>query len=361
MMSKLGNEYREHDALLSEAREKIKLLELTFPLNEQEEKRVFFQDSRYEPQFTYKKVEYDFGGLATRLAALDFEADDLGTLYDDLRKTLLDKIEITRNRGNREIVVPLSKGLFGEVDQALYAYAREILSRPIEDGERTLDISPTEAKTIFEKYLKQLQLDDWRVELSPRFITSVIVSRRTIALSRHRFFSSHEIERLVIHEIGVHVIRAANGFRQPYGIFSIGTPWYESTEEGTAVYIENQAGMIDESVMRNYAGRVVAVKTVFDGWAFKDTFDEMKEAGFSDNEAWQLSVRTHRAGGLAKDHIYLKGFFELKTRFKDDRSDLPYLFTGKIGIGHLELVKRLISGGVLREPKYVHDFLGKFL
>lgn len=355
-----NSDHRNHDSILVKAHSMIRLLELTFPENEKEQKRAFLGGGQYEPRFIYKPLDSDFAGLAEELSSLEFQDDDLSFLYAGVRDNLLLQTEIIRNRGHREIVEPISRELFGPVDSKLFSYAEELLAGSSAEEKTEKTISSKEARSIFEESLLQMGLDDWHVELSPRFIISVIVPRKTIAISQNRFFSPEEIDRLLVHEIGVHVVRAANGGNQPYRIFTVGLPHYGATEEGTAVFVEELMNVIDKEAMRLYAARVLAVKTLFDGLSFKDTFEAMKSVGYDDNAAWQIALRTHRAGGLAKDHIYLKGYLELKERFKQSMDDFRYLFLGKVNVQFLDLLKRLRDNGTLNGPKYVPEYLEKY-
>ncbi len=353
-------EYTTHDTIFLEANDKIRLLTQMFPINEIEEKKTFFQDPQYVPLFKYNEIPAGLTALATRLSALECGNDELGALYAGVRDSFLAKIVILQNRGNSEIVIHHAKCLFGEVDDVLLTSAIEILSRPFVNSSTSVQtISSAQLKEIFEQELKAMKLNDWTVELSPRFIISVIVPQKAISVTQDRFFSPEEARRLVVHEIGAHVIRAVNGAMQPYKIFSIGTPQYSATEEGVAVFSEYLTGMLDDNAMRNYAGQVVGVRAAREGMSFRETYFHLKETGIEDERAWRITVRAHRGGGLARDHIYLKGYLELKELFKHDRSDLPYLFAGKVNARDVGLVKRLIKDGVLRDLDYVPSFLSQ--
>ncbi len=350
--------YTKHDTIFLEANGKIRLLTQMFPINEIEEKKTFFKDPQYVPRFKYNDIPSGLTALASRLSELECGNDELGMLYAGVRDSFLAKIAILQNRGNSEIVLHHAKSLFGEVDDVLLASALEILARPFVDGAAAeRNISSVQLKEIFEQELKAMKLDDWSVELSPRFLISVIIPQKALSVTQDRFFSAKEARRLVVHEIGAHVIRAVNGAMQPYKIFSIGTPQYSATEEGVAVFSEYLTDLLDENAMRNYAGQVVGVRAAREGMSFRETYFHLKETGIEDARAWRIAVRAHRGGGLARDHIYLKGYLELKELFKNDRSDLPYLFAGKVNASDVGLVKRLIKDGELRDLDYVPSFL----
>lgn len=352
-------DYRHHDSVLVRAHSLIKLLEMTFPVNEDEQKEAFLKDGRPEPRFVYTPPGFDATSLTEELASLEFPDDDLGALYRGVRDDLLLQTRIIHNLGNREIVQPASLKLFGEITPVLLAAAEERINSGLYDDGHEMDkpICSAEAILLFERSLMNMGLDDWHIEPTERFIISVISSRKAVTVSRDRMFSQEEITRLLVHEIGVHVIRAANGGCQPYRIFTVGFPHYGATEEGTAVYTEELVGVIDNEAQFRYAARVVAAKTLYDGLSFTDTFEAMKSIGYDDEGAWQIALRTHRGGGMAKDHIYLQGYLQIKERFKQSMDDFKYLFTGKVNLASLEFIKRLIEQGTLNEPRRIPEYL----
>ncbi|GAG24501.1 unnamed protein product, partial [marine sediment metagenome] len=161
---------------------------------------------------------------------------------------------------------------------------------------------------------------------------------------------------LAIHEVGVHVLRAANGYRQPLKIFAIGLPTYLSTEEGLSMYFEEITGNTNNEMLRNYAARVVAVDSLLRDLTFRKTFEKLKSYNFSDEQAWNLTLRAFRGGGYIRDHVYLEGYIQVKD-FAQKKGDFKALYVGKIGIKDLTLVKDLLKKGILREAKYIPKFI----
>ncbi len=139
-------------------------------------------------------------------------------------------------------------------------------------------------------------------------------------------------------------------------MFALGLPGYLSTEEGLAAYFEELTGNTDEEKMRDYAGRVIAVNSVCKNLSFREAYEKLRGYGFTEGKAWRLAIRAHRGGGYIKDHVYLKGYFQVK-KFAEKNGDLKSLYVGKIGIQHLPLVKNLLKEGILKKPKYLPVFL----
>ena len=171
-----------------------------------------------------------------------------------------------------------------------------------------------------------------------------------------KFFKAIDPERLKVHEVGVHALRAANGYEQPLKIFALGLPGYLPTEEGLSSYFEEFTGNTSEETMRDYAARVIAVDSVCQGLNFRQTFDRLKSYELTNDQAWNLAIRAHRAGGYIKDHVYLDGHRKVKEFVASD-GDFNTLYVGKVGIEDLPLVRRLVKEGTLREAKYKPQFV----
>jgi hypothetical protein len=60
--------------------------------------------------------------------------------------------------------------------------------------------------------------------------------------------------------------------------------------------------------LRLVAARVVGCAAMLDGAEFPETFRTLRrEHGLSEAQAFDVTLRVHRSGGLAKDAIYLRG------------------------------------------------------
>ena len=242
---------------------------------------------------------------------------------------------------------------------------REMLSEPdfkrFEDylrsrNRRYLDIFMEEVERSGSKELKDAVYKYWIVGKGRKRLTTVYPAEKNITVCGRRKFAEGDDERLAVHEIGVHALRAANGYNQPFSIFGTGLDGYERTEEGLALFAEHETGNTSEEVLRDYAGRVLAVNSVLEGMSFRKTFEMLRDYGFSKDQAWDLSVRAHRGGGFIKDHIYLAGYLDVK-QYRESGGDMGMLYVGKIGLHHIPLVKYLLDADMLRRPEKVPDFI----
>ena len=342
------------DALMNIAKY-VKPLYYIEPINEEEQKSEFLSGKVKNPVFLYRDLEYDPDEFEKRLNSIEIPDDELGVIFEKRKKEILLENRIIKNRGDEDFVKEATIILYGFPNEQLVAYADDLLKRiPPEETEKTV---PSERiKTVFEEALYEHGLIDWRVEFSDKRLTTVYPAEKKITVCRNRKFAKIDPERLKVHEIEVHVLRAANGYEQPLRIFAFGLPGYVSTEEGLASFFEELTGNTSKETMRDYAARVIAVDSVYKGLDFRQTFERLRSYGLSDDQAWNLTVRAHRAGGYIKDHIYLDGYRKVK-KFAETIGDFKTLYVGKIGIEDLPLIKKYLDKGILKEAIYKPKFI----
>ncbi|MDA2917796.1 flavohemoglobin expression-modulating QEGLA motif protein, partial [Nitrospinae bacterium AH_259_B05_G02_I21] len=76
-------------------------------------------------------------------------------------------------------------------------------------------------------------------------------------------------------------------------LFALGTAGYLVTEEGLAVFQEAQQGVLEVNRLRVYAGQLLAVNTALVG-GFEAVFESLLARGFSDEEAFHITLRVKR-------------------------------------------------------------------
>lgn len=348
--------FKRIDEVLLETSKLVKL-DYIWPANEEGEKEKFLKGAVRNPKFLYRNLEYSPKEVEERLAELETPSGVLGKIYrEKIRRELLSN-KVVAERGKRAVVRETSIKLHRVPTKTLIAYAENLLIE-IPNIRYKKSVSSKRLRKAMEEALVEQGLDDWRVEATERKLASVYPAEKKIKINKKGKFTENALNRLVVHEIGVHVLRAANGYRQPFKIFALGLPGYLSTEEGLTSYFEEVSGNSDEEKMRDYAGRVIAVESVCKNLSFKQTFERLKEYGFRDGQAWRLAIRAHRGGGYIKDHVYLKGYLKIKQFAKRD-GDIKTLYVGKIGIKHLPLIRKLLKEKVLKKPKYLPKFLNR--
>ncbi len=323
--------------------------------NEKEQKEEFLAGKTQNPKFQYKDLEYDPNEIRNMLNSIEIPDDALGQMFQQKRRNTLLENRIIENLGNEDIVREASSTIYGIPNEQLVGYADSLL-RQTPNIEFEKNVPSDMIKKALEEALANNDITDWQVEFSDKKLTTAYPEEKRITVCKDRGFPDIDLTRAGIHEVDVHALRATNGYEQPLKIFAIGLPGYLPTEEGLTSYFEEVIGNTNKEVMRNYAGRVIAVDSVCKGLDFSETFDRLKNYELTDDQAWDLSVRAHRAGGYIKDHVYLEGLVKVRD-FAETDGDFRTLYVGKVGIDNLPLVRELLKEGTLKEAKYVPKFV----
>lgn len=343
------------DRALSEISKATHLVSFLTPTNLQEEEREFFASNNYEPQFTYMRFSRA-NVLRTRLEAINIsDQTPLGRLFCNIKEGLLREIKALEELGTEKFT---DTQLYGTPSRQLVHKAYEILKKIPQEPIPTKPYTATYMKAAIEKALLQYGFTGWRISIRPSVAkVAVSPSKRTIVISEKARFSENGIKCMLAHEVGVHVLRSMNGYKQPYEIFSTDAiPGYLKTEEGLAALHEKKAGCLTNNRIRKYAGRVIAASLALKG-GFRDVFNELCKF-FPPKEAFAMTVRVKRglkdtssAGGFIKDHVYLEGKFALEEFIAKGGNTTP-LYAGKIGLEQISLVEN----GIILQPACLPKF-----
>ena len=157
-------------------------------------------------------------------------------------------------------------------------------------------------------------------------------------------------DALLQHEVGTHIVTYFNGRAGPFKQLYCGLAGYEELQEGLAVLSEYLAGGLSHARLRLLAARVVAASCLVEGASFIEAFRVLNQTfGFAKNNAFKITARIYRGGGLTKDAVYLRGLIELLQHLSTG-GELEPLFVGKISIDHIPIIKELQYREILHEP-----------
>ena len=124
--------------------------------------------------------------------------------------------------------------------------------------------------------------------------------------------------------------------------------------------MEEKSGVLTRKRKRIIAARVLAIYLMdAEELNFNEVFEILtKTHKFSPNTAYDICIRTFRAGGYTKDHIYFRGYELVKKFFQESNiEEQKLLFTGKIGIEWIPFMKTLQENNEIIAPKYLPDCL----
>ncbi|GHJ45608.1 hypothetical protein Cs7R123_29500 [Catellatospora sp. TT07R-123] len=250
--------------------------------------------------------------------------------------------------------------VFGAPTPTAVAEARRYLAEhPADEHPPAADWTADRAADAMRTVLAEAGLAQWSVEQSEHLAErmSVVAAESTVRVKRGAVFTAAEVRRLIVHEIGTHVLRAANGRHQALRILGHGLSDSAPAEEGLAVWHEHRAGVADVDAMRRNALRVLACQAALGG-DFRTVFAQLVPHT-SPDEAFSLTLRVKRGpadtaapGGYLKEHVYFMEFLTVGAHLAAHPGHHDLLMAGRWSLSGLDALLRWQDGGLLAEPAY---------
>ncbi len=344
------------DKALYRLAKNIDTLHYVNPTNIQSEKKQCLARRDHVPAFRYRQLRidpYEFREKLYQLPVSQIQDPSIRGLYRSVVDSYATKIELLVNVGTPQFLYN-SLRYYGEPNPCDIANANFILhAKEWEDGQGAAKrMGAEEAKTLFEEAVQEQGLK-CRVVLSTQLVARAMVDNSGLVLmvNRNASFTQQEVDALIHHELGIHMVTTLNAMTQPLQVFRLGHPGNAYTQEGLAILSEYRSGNLTLHRLRELALRVLAVDMMIKGKSFNTVFHFLKEEhGSSADDAFNLTVRAFRGGGFTKDFLYLRGFRDLVTLSAN--RDIEALFVGKTGLQSLDTLEALITRGILVPPQY---------
>ena len=176
--------------------------------------------------------------------------------------------------------------------------------------------------------------------------------RRTLLVNERFKVGNTELEALIHHELGVHMVTTMNAVDQPLRVFRLGLPGNTHTQEGLAILCEYLSGNMMVKRLQSLAIRVMAVKEMLNGKPFGHTCRYLEDdCGMNRDQAFTLATRVYRGGGFTKDYVYLSGLRDLLQVYKE--TDISSLYVGKGAMSCMSVVSDLLERGVIDKPRRI--------
>jgi len=333
------------------------------PTNALLERRYFLSRNAYEPAFRYKQLKIDpylFRDKLYRLPVSKIRDPLLREMYRIVIDGYAKKIDLITSVGNPQFLYN-SLRQYGKPTPNDIANAHFILHAATIHKEEIepKDVTPEAAKLAFEKVIKEYDID-FKVNISKRIVAKAMVdnSRKVVHLNEEIRLTQTELQSLIHHEFGVHVLTTMNALEQPLKVLRLGLPGNTYTQEGLAILSEFMSGNLTLQRLRTLAMRVLAVNMMSEGRQFRTVFNYLKEVHqCTPEESFNITTRVFRGGGFTKDHLYLCGFRDMLQLHQ--KCDIKLLFIGKTSSSFLETIEQLVKRGSLKPPKYLPPFFTK--
>lgn len=234
-------------------------------------------------------------------------------------------------------------------------------------------VPPTVTDIPVEEFAERLQKEidaffvDDKVDviIDPNLPSKAIAGSSRVRLRGGALYSELDLQQLLEHEAHIHAATMHNGKRQPnLKLLSLGAPRTTRAQEGIAVMAELMTLSLDIVRLRRIALRIKAIAMALDGADFIEVFSSFLEAGQSEEESYQSTVRCFRGGDVrgktvfTKDTVYLKGLLEvyafLAVAIHENRPELANaLFAGRMSLGDIVELAPYFETGFLVGPHYM--------
>lgn len=208
--------------------------------------------------------------LQEKLAAIDKKnlSESAKTIQDELLDLIPD--EYANQSEKVERFKPSPETIQWIKDAVESLYGSMLTHIPEKD---TFDVH--ELRDIFESILRTEFEDaaaDWRVDIEQAKSINIKAAEKRIVIPEDRGELSYDLVRkLVVHELGVHVLRAINGGQTDVGPLRTGLNEYYDSEEGLGKVMEQAlSGEFVEAGVDHY---ITAGAAYFDHKNFRETFE----------------------------------------------------------------------------------------
>lgn len=328
------------------------------PINFLQEKRRFFaRGYQYTPEFRYRQLRLDPYALREQLYRLPVSSISDPSLRELYRKVVdahAMKVELLATIGSEQFIYN-SLRYYGEPSAKDLANAQFLLHAPIPGEERNEPekINARDAIKAFKRAADDFALN-CQVQASKRLVAKAMVDnqKRTLLVNESFKVGNTELEALIHHELGVHMVTTMNAVDQPLKIFRLGLPDNTHTQEGLAILCEYLSGNMMVKRLHSLAIRVMAVKAMLNGKSFGHTCRYLEDdCGLNHDEAFTLATRVYRGGGFTKDYVYLSGLRDLLQVYKE--ADISSLYVGKGAMSCMPVVNDLLDRGVIDKPRRI--------
>ena len=342
---------KEIDRIISKVRKELNYQRYLTPLNYKYENEKFLDyyhsGKEYNPIYSYYKFALSKESLKVLMNIKDKTIDPKETpkerIVGQSLKALHDEIHMYESIGESDFY-EYSKKVYGEPSYNYSKYAEQILKNCFWDTENDAGFDAKQLMAILKHRIDEYGFD-WRVILSDTMAAKVSVEpdEKVLYINAFQKFSLNDCVRLRVHEIDTHILRAENGFRRGYEIFSTGTPMSLIHEEGLAIYNENRNNVLDIYAMKLYAARFLCCVNI--SLSFFELFKTLIQYGCSEALALYIVSRIKRGlrdtslpGGFIKDYVYFQGFYEIKNAIQKNRDCFYKLYYGSISLNDLTIL-----------------------
>lgn len=328
------------------------------PTNLKAEKKKFFENDNYEPQFTYRIVKNKNADILKKLASVKEITDvdpRISDFYLKLIESKKDSSDLMHAVGNNELITDISLKKYSKPSPKLFRNAARVLRGKV-DAYNLVEMKKVkpenmlqynEIAEVFNKVFHNLGLDDWSVQKSMNIAKNgakVGIKTKQILLDPNIERSKFKLKKTIVHEVGTHVLRSVNGSKSGFEALSkANLPSYLDVEEGLATWNESDMNLLTLRWLKEKAALVWAIY-IGEEFTFRELYNSVLGV-LPKYSAFNVVYRVKRGLGdtsypgiYAKDVVYFRGFRKVSRKLEKDPSLYEKLYAGKIDFDQTEWV-----------------------
>lgn len=344
---------RPRDALFNTAERELALLARCRPRNAEAEQARLLEawrgDAPRLPRWSYSGRP-DLAPLRAELECAVrglSESDPIQLLYVERAQELLLEIGIVEaigtSRLGRLAAERFVLGTPADHEGAL-ALATDWVGAPAPAacGERVASDDAGDPRSLYCRMCRavgELRLA-FRVELSDRLSACAATGDGLILVARGRKLTENDARRIVVHEVEGHALPRHRAQQEAFGLFASSSRSGNDEQEGYALYRELCAGLLDEGRRVELALRHQAAVCVRLGADWVETVRRLLELGAELELAASIASRVHRAGGLAREIVYMPAFQRVSSAIAADASTADWLSRGRLSLEAIAVLSR---------------------
>lgn len=328
--------------------------------------RALLDGARHYPD----RFEYPPAPLDAYLTDLDAIHARALTIPDPRLRALIDRHLEALHRsaqgavGGDDLFSQVRVQLDGLPDEPLLTDALDILHKPTTTPTSDPDdaVPAHAAADLFRRALQHYDLTGWTVQIHPQMTAQMSVNGplQRVRVRDGGHFTTSQLRRMLVHEIGGHVLRWANSADQPEPIALIPAGRTVPTEEGLAVWRERQLGVSDPAMIKTYAARLLAVHLARHHGIV--SLAQIMTEYLTPEAAVEIALRCKRGlrdpnnpGGPTKDWSYMGGLRLTETAARDNPEATTALGGVKWSHEYMNLALELTREGRLTSPTRTMD------
>lgn len=214
------------------------------------------------------------------------------------------------------------------------------------------EFSAKDIKTAFEEALIKHNIVGWNIVIDTTSNTSINVNqgRKEIFIPQKRILKKTNLESLIEHEIGTHVLRRERGEKSKLRLLGLGLDRYSRGDEGIATFREQQIlGATEFAGLDGHLAIALALGVDGKKRDFRQVFEILRDFYFiksskstvearesATNSAWNRCVRTFRGttcktpgACFTKDMVYREGNIGIWALSRENSPELGRISVGK--------------------------------